>query len=62
MKWVELGNKDKNTVLDIVNFDKGNDFQLYTQRFQTYVSKFMELFKKANGNKDKKQRNFYVWI
>jgi len=45
-------------VLDIWNFDKGNDFHLYTQRFQTHVSKFMELFKKANGTKIKNKGTF----
>jgi len=45
-------------VLDIVTFDKRNEFYLYTQRFQTHVSKFMELFKKANRTKIKSKGSF----
>jgi len=52
---IEIGLK---TVLDIVNFDKESDFHLCTQIFQTYVSKFMELFKKANGTKIKSKGTF----
>jgi len=45
-------------VLDIVNFDKGNDFHLYTQRFQTYVTNLWNFLKKQMETKIKSKGTF----